>query len=69
MVFGLVLYRYPAMSYTAPNNIDIHCSSFESENQYQTLLQENGKKPTFWSRGKKSELSQEYLYFVPPLGQ
>lgn len=69
LVFGLVLYRYPAMSYTAPNNIDIHCSSFESENQYQTLLQENDKKPTFWSRGQKSELSQGSLYFAPPLGQ
>lgn len=68
-VFGLVLYRYPAVSYTPPDHIEVHCVSFESETQYQTLIQESDKKSVFWSRGQKSELSQDFLYFVPPMGQ
>lgn len=66
LVFGAVLYRYPAVGYDAPPGISVECSDFLSSTDYQTLRDEDG--PVFYDRGKRFPLDPGRLYFVPPEG-
>ena len=67
-VFGVVLYRFPAKSYSPPPALSVGCTDLLSQDRFQTLHYEK-ESPVLYSAARRTVLESDRLYFVPAEGK